>query len=94
MLEVADNNNWSSIKKLFQEEFGNEIYSSWLSKLNLISYNGYELVMSVETAFIKEWITKEFLDGKKRKVNGEYVWIKKGIKQLLLDRFNIKSVEI
>lgn len=50
--------------------------------------------MSVETAFIKEWITKEFLDGKKRKVNGEYVWIKKGIKQLLLDRFNIKSVEI
>lgn len=93
VLEIVDN-NWSNIKKLFQEEFGNEIYNSWLSKLNLISYNEYELVMSVETTFIKEWITKEFLDGKKRKVNGEYIWIKKGIKRLLSDRFNIKSVEI
>ena len=50
--------------------------------------------LSVETSFIKEWITKEFLNGKKRKINGEYVWIKKGIKQLLLEKFNIKTVDI
>jgi len=93
VLGLVDN-DWLNIRELFQKEFGNEVYSSWLSKLNLISYNGYELVMSVETSFIKEWITKEFLNGKKRKVNGEYIWVKKGIKQLLLDRFNIKSVEI
>ena len=94
MLESINDNNWSNIRQLFQNEFGNDVFVSWLSKLNFVSYNNFELVMSVETSFIKEWITKEFLNGKKRKINNEYVWIKKGIKQLLLDKFNIKSVEI
>ncbi len=94
MLESVESGNWLNIRQLFQSEFGNEIYTSWLSKLNFVSCNDFELVMSVETSFIKEWITKEFLNGKKRKIDGEYVWIKKGIKQLLAERFNIKSVEI
>ena len=94
MLESVESGNWLNIRQLFQSEFGNEIYTSWLSKLNFVSYENFELVMSVETNFIKEWITKEFLNGKKRKIDGEYVWIKKGIKQLLAERFNIKSVEI
>ena len=50
--------------------------------------------MSVETSFIKEWITKEFLNGKKRKIDGKYVFIEKGIKQILLEKFNIKDIEI
>lgn len=93
MLEVSDN-SWFNVKKLFQDEFGKEVYNSWLSKLNLVSCANGELVMSVETAFIKEWITKEFLDGKRRKVNGEYIWLKKGLKQLLPEKLGIKSVEI
>ena len=94
MLETKENNIWSNIQTIFHEEFGNEIYNSWLSKLNFVSYNLNSICLSVETSFIKEWITKEFLNGKKRKINGEYVWIKKGIKQLLLEKFNIKTVEI
>ena len=94
MLETKENNIWSDIQTIFHEEFGNEIYNSWLSKLNFVSYNLNSICLSVETSFIKEWITKEFLNGKKRKINGEYVWIKKGIKQLLLEKFNIKTVEI
>ena len=94
MLETKENNIWSDIQTIFHEEFGSEIYNSWLSKLNFVSYNLNSICLSVETSFIKEWITKEFLNGKKRKVNGEYVWIKKGIKQLLLEKFNIKTVEI
>lgn len=94
MLETKENNIWSDIQTIFHEEFGSEIYNSWLSKLNFVSYNLNSICLSVETSFIKEWITKEFLNGKKRKINGEYVWIKKGIKQLLLEKFNIKTVEI
>lgn len=93
-METKENNIWSDIQTIFHEEFGNEIYNSWLSKLNFVSYNLNSICLSVETSFIKEWITKEFLNGKKRKINGEYVWIKKGIKQLLLEKFNIKTVEI
>ena len=94
MLESVESCNWSDIRHLFQTEFGNNVYSSWLSKLKFVSYDELGLVMSVETNFIKEWITKEFLNGKKRRVNGETIWIKKGIKQLLAEKFNIKSVDI
>ncbi|MDD2840167.1 MAG: chromosomal replication initiator protein DnaA [Rickettsiales bacterium] len=94
MQELEKTNIWSNIKRLFQSEFGMEVYNSWLSKLNFISFNGFELTMSVETVFIKEWISKEFLDGRKKKINSEVVWLKKGIKQLLLEQLNIKSVEI
>lgn len=94
MLELAEENIWINIRELFQNEFGIEVYNSWLSKLNLVSYNSNEIIMSVETTFIKEWINKEFLSGKKRKIDGESVWIKKGIKELLLEKFGIKNVEI
>ena len=106
MLEVDTNSNnntnntnnnssyWKDIQDSLHNEFGDNIYNSWLSKLNFVSYNSYELCLSVETSFIKEWITKEFLNGKKRKINGEYIYITKGIKQVLLEQFNIKSINI
>ena len=100
MLEVDTNNSnnnnlsWKDIQDSLHNEFGDNIYNSWLSKLNFVSYNSYELCLSVETSFIKEWITKEFLNGKKRKINGEYIYITKGIKQVLFEQFNIKSINI
>ena len=94
MQEVVKDNIWLNVKEIFQNEFGIEIYNSWLSKLNFVSFNGFELVLAVETQFIKEWISREFLEGKKAKVNGEFVWIKKGLKQILLEKLNIKNVEI
>ena len=94
MLEVDSNLEWENIKDSLHNEFGDKIYNSWLSKLNFVSYNSNTLCMSVETSFIKEWITKEFLNGKKRKIDGKYVFIEKGIKQILLEKFNIKDIEI
>ncbi len=94
MLEVDSNLEWENIKDSLHNEFGDKIYNSWLSKLNFVSYNSNTLCMSVETYFIKEWITKEFLNGKKRKIDGKYVFIEKGIKQILLEKFNIKDIEI
>lgn len=94
MQELEQNNIWLNIKKLFQNEFGTDVYSSWLSKLNFVSFDGFELTMSVETMFIKEWISKEFLNGCKKKINGETFWLKKGIKQLLLEQLNVKRIEI
>ena len=94
MQEVVKDNIWLNVKEIFRSEFGIEIYNSWLSELNFVSFNGFELVLSVETQFIKDWISKEFLNGKKAKVNGELVWLKKGLKQILLEKLNIKNVEI
>lgn len=94
MLESAENNIWTNVRSLFQNSFGTDVYNTWLSKLNFVSCNDHEMTMSVETAFIKEWITKEFLSGKKRKIDGKDFWIKKGIKQLLQEQFSINSVEI
>ena len=94
VLEVAESSIWLNIRKLFQENFGTDVYNTWLSKLNLVSSHNHEIIMSVETAFIKEWITKEFLNGKKRKIDGKDFWIKKGIKQLLQEQFSFTSVEI
>ena len=94
VLEVDSNLEWENIKDSLHNEFGDKIYNSWLSKLNFVSYNSNTLCMSVETSFIKEWITKEFLNGKKRKIDGKYVFIEKGIKQILLEKFNIKDIEI
>jgi len=94
MLEFSKNDFWLNIKNVLQGEFGIEIYNSWLSKFNFVSFNNQNLVISVETQFIKEWISREFLNGQKRKINGQYVVLKKGIKEILLERLNIKSVEI
>lgn len=78
---------WEEICNQFRSEFGEKTYNGWIYNLNLVSLNSSEIVMSVPTTFIKDWISREYLNGKFKIIDGNRVCIKKGIKQILLDFF-------
>ncbi len=45
-----------------KEKLGNDIYESWLKKIDFIEeFNNYILI-SVSTRFIRDWITSRYLD--------------------------------
>ena len=75
--------SWNLVSNRFKEEFGDNIYNAWISNLHLISVTEFEITMSVPNLFIKDWISREYFNGKFKTVNGEKICIKKGIKQIL-----------
>lgn len=85
MSELRDVFDWNSVKSSFKKEFGETLYNAWLDCLDVVSLNNFEAVLSVPTAFIKEWIVRDFLNGKYKIVDGERICVKKGIKEILKD---------
>ena len=56
------NFDWNSIQIEMKNKLGNDIYESWLKKINLVEeFNNY-LLLSVPTRFIRDWITSRYLD--------------------------------
>ncbi len=56
------NLDWNSIQIEMKNKLGNDIYESWLKKINLVEeFNNY-LLLSVPTRFIRDWITSRYLD--------------------------------
>ena len=54
--------NWKLIQSIMREKFGNDIFESWLKKIDLVEeFNNYILI-SVSTRFIRDWITSRYLD--------------------------------
>ena len=43
-------------------KFGNEIYESWIKKINLVDEFKSYILLSVSTRFIRDWITSRYLD--------------------------------
>ena len=82
------------IQKLFKDNFSEEDYDSWLSRVHVYSIDKSEILLSVETNFIKEWISREYFSDKKRRVNSELKIVGKGIKTLLIEKFKVKSVDL
>ncbi len=57
-----DSIDWSSIQSEMKNKLGNDIYESWLRKLNFVDeFNDY-ILLSVSTRFIRDWITSRYLD--------------------------------
>ena len=53
---------WEAIQTVMREKFGNDIYESWLKKIELIDeYKSY-ILFSVSTRFIRDWIVSRYLD--------------------------------
>ncbi len=76
--------NWADIQNSFKQNFGSEIYSSWLEKISLVKeYNDY-LVLSVPTRFFRDWIVSRYLD--------KILELVKGFK-LSLNRIEFKIIE-
>ncbi len=54
--------DWIKIQLDMKEKLGNDIYESWLKKIDFIEeFNNYILI-SVSTRFIRDWITSRYLD--------------------------------
>jgi len=54
--------DWTKIQQDMKEKLGNDIYESWLKKIDFIDeFNNYILI-SVYTRFIRDWITSRYLD--------------------------------
>ena len=54
--------DWKKIQLDMKEKLGNDIYESWLKKIDFIDeFNNYILI-SVSTRFIRDWITSRYLD--------------------------------
>ena len=54
--------NWNKIQLDMKDKLGNDIYESWLKKIDFVDeFNNYILI-SVSTRFIRDWITSRYLD--------------------------------
>ena len=45
-----------------KSNFGNDIYDSWLKKIDLVDELNNYVLISVSTRFIRDWITSRYLD--------------------------------
>jgi chromosomal replication initiator protein len=89
MFELVEE-QWEKIQLVLKNEFGLDIYNAWLSRLNCVAIRNNKIELSVETNFIKDYIVKEYLEGKYTKS----ICRKKGLKQILKDNFDINIIDI
>ena len=54
--------NWEQIQEDFKIKFGKDVFESWLKKMDLLETNSDNLLISVPTRFIRDWITSRYLD--------------------------------
>ena len=53
---------WKAIQSIMREKFGNDIFESWLKKIELVDEFKNYILISVSTRFIRDWITSRYLD--------------------------------
>ena len=53
---------WKIIQSAMKEKFGNDIFESWLKKIDLVDEFKNYILISVSTRFIRDWITSRYLD--------------------------------
>ena len=54
--------NWKLIQEDFKTKFGKDVFESWLKKMDLLETKSDNLIISVPTRFIRDWITSRYLD--------------------------------
>ncbi len=54
--------DWQSIKKELREKLGNDIFESWIKKIELVEEFHNYILFSVPTRFIRDWIVSRYLD--------------------------------
>ncbi|OCA05885.1 chromosomal replication initiator protein DnaA [Wolbachia endosymbiont of Trichogramma pretiosum] len=63
IITVTDHNvTWEKIQNYLHNLYGEATYNSWLSSLRFISNRNGEVLLSVPTRFIKEWITVHYME--------------------------------
>ena len=54
--------DWQNIKKELRGKFGNDIFESWIKKIDLVDEFHNYILFSVSTRFIRDWIVSRYLD--------------------------------
>ena len=54
--------DWNEIQVKMKENFGHDIYESWLKKIELVDEFKNYILIAVSTRFIRDWITSRYLD--------------------------------
>ena len=54
--------DWIHIKKEMKIKFGNDIFESWIKKIELVDEFHNYILFSVSTRFIRDWIVSRYLD--------------------------------
>ena len=54
--------DWAVIQKDMKNKLGNDIYESWLRKIDFVEEMNSYVLLSVSTRFIRDWITSRYLD--------------------------------
>ena len=55
-------NNWSKLKKDLKKIVGESSYNNWLKQLSFNSINNGEVILSVPTKFLRDWIVNNYAD--------------------------------
>ena len=58
----SDNLDWFRVQKDMKAKLGNDIYESWLKKIDFVEEINNYILLSVSTRFIRDWITSRYLD--------------------------------
>ncbi|MGL5736508.1 MAG: DnaA ATPase domain-containing protein, partial [Beijerinckiaceae bacterium] len=53
---------WDRVRRRLRAELGEDIYSSWFSRIELVACDGSVAQLSVPTKFLKSWIQAHYLD--------------------------------
>ncbi len=68
---------WHSVSCAIRTSFGEEIYNKWLNKIELHSYSNHEVIMSVPSKFLRDWIRREYLNKNlSKQSNLSDIWLK------------------
>jgi chromosomal replication initiator protein len=53
---------WEKVGMRLKQEYGRATYTSWIKHLSLNELNGTEIILSVPTRFIREWIVNHYIE--------------------------------
>ena len=85
--------DWKSIQNEMKSNFGNDIYDSWLKKIDLVDELNNYVLISVSTRFIRDWIASRYLDQILKIIKS----FKKDISRvefIISDNNNAKGIEV
>ena len=58
----ADQERWSRVKKRLRTEVGEDIFSSWFARMDIVTSDGESVRLSVPTLFLKSWVQAHYID--------------------------------
>jgi chromosomal replication initiator protein len=58
----SDNERWSRVKRRLRAEVGEDIFSSWFARMDLVSVDETGVCLSVPTRFLKSWILSHYAE--------------------------------